>query len=168
MASRAALTVRAKDAGAWARGRYQAFRDQSPYFQAKVGLAAAYVVVVLLTVLVAPPRGAVWQASQQRINFGLAFKTAITITNLRAGDLEDVVVEVKGTGIEFDGKKDPGTWRTKPLDMPEGKELQILTEQLFDDRGVNPPYSLVVDTVRVVDDDKETVVVLHPKQVGGA
>ena len=165
MAAKDALVGKAKDARAWGLERWLAFRAESPFFQAKVALVAAYVVIVVLTLLIAPPRGGKWTAQQDRLPFGLAFKTALIVTNLRNGDLDDVVVEVSGKGIEFDGKQVPGVWHTKPLSMPEQLKTQILPEQLYDDRGINPPYSLVIDSARVLDRKKKLLVELHPKQV---
>ena len=79
----------AKKAGLWAKGRWADFRQESPYFQGKVGLAAIYVVIVVLTIFLAPPRGDKWACTEERIPFGLAFKTALIISNLRNGDLDD-------------------------------------------------------------------------------
>ena len=146
----------------WAVDRWGAFRAESPYFQAKVGMVAAYLLVVALTVLLAPPSSAPWDAKQQRIDFGAAFKTVLEITNADNGELEDVVIEVNGTGLEFDGRKVPGQWSTRPMTLIEGLPTKILTEQLYDKNGLNPPYSLVIETVTVRDDDNEVLVTLHP------
>ena len=162
MAVKDALTSNANKAKLLTRERWQEFRAESPYFQAKVGMVALYVVVVLLTVLLAPPSAAPWKIEQKRIPFGLAFKTAIEITNVSNGDLEDAVVEVRGKGIEFDGREIPGTWRTKPLVIVEGLPTKIQTEQLLDDKGLSPPYSLVVDLVTVFDDDKDVLIRATP------
>ena len=166
MAGKEALAAGAKKGRDWAEGRWAEFRAESPYFQAKVGLGVAYAVIVVLTILLAPPRGITWQSSQERIPFGLAFKTAVLLKNLRAGDLDDVTIEIKGEGIEFDGRKVPGAWHTRPMNLPEGREAKILTENLYDDQNVNPPYSLVVDSLKVVSKKKKTIVELHPKQTG--
>jgi hypothetical protein len=161
---KASLQRRAGEARTWALERWSAFRAESPYFQAKVGLVAAYVVIVLLTVLLAPPKPEPWVCREERIPFGLSFKTAIEITNVTNGDLDDVTVEVRGNGIEFDGKKVPGVWQTKALDLVEGEKAKVLTEQLFDRNGANPPYSLDVETVTIFDDDKKPIVTLHPQK----
>lgn len=164
MAVKDVLATGSNKAKQTALERWQAFRAESPYFQAKVGLVALYIVVVVATLLLAPPSPEPWRVEVKRIPFGLAFKTALELTNVSNGDLEDVVVEVRGKGIEFDGRQIPGVWRTKPMTLIEDEEqpAKILTEQLADDKGVPPPYSLVVDTVTVYDDDNEALVVLHP------
>jgi hypothetical protein len=156
----------AKQGLEWAKDRWADFRAESPYFQGKVGLAAAYALIVLFTIVLAPPRGDKWASAQERIPFGLAFKTALKITNQRNGDLDNVTVIVHGTGIEFDGKKTPGTWTTKPLSLPEKLEVKILTEQLYDKQGGVPPYSLVIDDAVVLDKKDHVIVTLHPKQIG--
>lgn len=162
MAVKDALTSNANKAKLLTRERWRAFRAESPYFQAKVGMVALYVVVVLLTVILAPPSAAPWKIEQKRIPFGLAFKTAVEITNVSNGDLADAVVEVRGKGIEFDGREIPGTWRTKPLVILEGLPTKIQTEQLLDDKGLSPPYSLVVEVVTVYDDDKDVLIRANP------
>jgi hypothetical protein len=157
MAARDTLQGTAQEAARasqqWATERWTTFRASSPYFQAKVGLVAAYVVIVALTLLLAPPPPVAWRVRQDRLNFGLSFKTFVEIENGDNGDLEDVVVEVVGKAIEFDGKERPGRWRTKPMALPEGVPTRVFSEQLADERGVAPPYSLVVDSVRVLDGD---------------
>jgi hypothetical protein len=162
MAVKDALSSNATKAKLFTRERWQAFRAESPYFQAKVGMVALYVVVVLATVLLAPPSAEPWKIEQKRIPFGLAFKTAVEVTNVSNGDLEDVVIEVKGRGIEFDGREIPGTWRTKPLLLLEALPTKVQTEQLFDGKGLSPPYSLVVDTVTVFDDDNDVLIRANP------
>lgn len=162
MAIKEALTGGAGKAKELAGDRWAAFRRESPFFQARVGLIAGYVVVVILTILVAPPSAEPWKIEQKRIPFGLAFKTAIEITNVNNGDIEEAIVEVRGKGIEFDGREIPGTWRTKPLALIEGLPTKVLTEQLVDAKGVPPPYSLVVDTVVVYDDDNDVLVQRSP------
>ncbi len=162
MAVKDALTSNASKAKLFTRERWQAFRAESPYFQAKVGMVALYVVVVLATILLAPPSAEPWKIEQKRIPFGLAFKTAIEITNVSNGDIEDGTVEVTGKGIEFDGREIPGTWRTKPMLILEGLPTKIQTEQLLDAKGLSPPYSLVVDSVTVFDDDKDVLIRVNP------
>lgn len=162
MAVKDVLAERARQTRALAVDRWGRFRAESPYFQAKVGLVALYLVVVAVTIALVPPDREPWSVKQERIPFGLAFKTAIEIANFDSGDLNDVVLEVRGMGIEFDGKQTPGTWRTKPMLLIEGLPTKILTEQLFDSKGLSPPYSLVVESVTVVDDDHDVLVVLRP------
>lgn len=138
-------------AKAFALRQMEEFKGRGPFFQAKAAVIAVYVVIVLLTLALAPPGTAAWSVAQTRLSFGLSFKTAVVVSNLDNGDLEDVVVVVTGKGIEFDGKERPGTWRTKTMTLPEGLPTKIVSEQLFDERGQNPPYALVVSRVSVLD-----------------
>ena len=167
MAGKEALNKVMEHSGEWARDRWGAFRKESPYFQARVLLVLAYLVIVVATLVLAPPEGEHWRATAERLGFGLSFKTAIRLTNVDNGDLDRVVVEVRGQGVEFDGRKVPGVWRTKPLDLPEEADVKILTEQLFDAKGTSPPYALTVATVAVIDEDGDVLFSAAPRQVGG-
>lgn len=166
MARKESINAVLEHSGEWARDRWGAFRKESPYFQARVWLVVGYLVIVVATVFLAPPDGDHWLAKAERLGFGLSFKTVIGITNVDNGDLQGVVVEVRGEGVEFDGKKVPGVWRTKPVNLPEETEVRIQTEHLFDAKGASPPYSLSVSSVSVVDGD-EVLVTIAPRQVGG-
>ncbi|MCC7112702.1 MAG: hypothetical protein IT382_25650 [Deltaproteobacteria bacterium] len=166
MAAKEQLNRVVEHTGEFVRDRWGAFRRESPYFQARVWLIAGYLAIVGATIILAPPEGEKWQVEAQRLGFGLSFKTVVSITNLDNGDLEGVVVEVRGKGIEFDGKEVPGVWRTKPVNLPEEAEVRILTEHLFDEKGVNPPYALTVSTVTVRDDDGDVLLSVAPRQVG--
>ncbi|OGQ24015.1 MAG: hypothetical protein A2138_25310 [Deltaproteobacteria bacterium RBG_16_71_12] len=166
MAAKESLNALLDQSGEWARDRWSAFRKESPYFQARIWLILGYLVIVVATLILAPPEGEHWQAKALRLGFGMSFKTAISLTNIDNGDLEGVVVEVRGEGVEFDGKKVPGVWRSKPLNLPEEAEVRILPEQLFDAKGVSPPYALSVATISIIDDD-DVLVTIAPRQVGG-
>lgn len=168
MAGKERLNRVMEHSGEWARERWGAFRKESPYFQARVWLVLGYVAIVLATIVLAPPEGEHWRAEAQRLGFGLSFKTVISLTNVDNGDIEGAIVEVRGKGIEFDGREVPGVWRSKPINLPEETEVRILTEHLFDEKGTNPPYALTVATVRVLDDDGEPLLTITPRQVGGS
>jgi hypothetical protein len=155
----------AKKSQEWAKGRWGDFRQESPYFQAKVWLVVGYVGVVILTLLIAPPEGDHWVVKQERINFGLTFKTAVAITNVDNGDVEDAVVEVRGKGIEFDGKEIPGTWSTKKITLVEDTTTKVFSEQLSDKNGGIPPYTLQVDYVRILDDDGDVLFEVAPSTI---
>jgi hypothetical protein len=142
---------RAIQAKAFAKGQLDEIKGRGPFFQAKLGVITGYVLVVLLTLALAPPGKPDWEVRQTRLSFGLSFKTALELTNADNGDLEDVIVFVSGKGIEFDGRQTPGTWRTKPMALPEGLATRIVAEQLFDDKGQHPPYSIVITSVKVLD-----------------
>ncbi len=167
MAAKDSINSVLEHSGEWARDRWGAFRKESPYFQARVWLILGYVAIVAATLWLAPPEGEHWRVKAERLGFGLAFKTAIVVTNVDNGDLDQVVVEVRGEGVEFDGRKVPGVWRTKPLQLPEEAEVTILTEQLFDAKGVPPPYALSVTSVSVIDDG-EVLTTVTPRQQGGS
>lgn len=133
--------------------RWQAFREESPYFQAKVGLVAGWIVIALLTIVLAPPPDIEFVVEQKKISFGLAEKPALIIDNRAGGDLDEGSVEVRGTQTDFDGKTKSGTWRTKSLLIVEGVKTTLSTESFFDEQGLQPGYQLHIDYVVIRDDD---------------
>lgn len=147
-----ALSKQGKDA---LLDRWRAFREESPYFQAKVGLVAAWLVVAILTVLIAPPPPVEFIVEQKMINFGLAEKTTLIIFNQAGGDIDSGVVVVKGTQTDFDGKKAVGSWKTKTIPIPQGLKTTLSTESFVDEKGINPGYQLQIDTVVIYDDGDE-------------
>lgn len=132
--------------------RWRAFREESPYFQAKVGLVAAWLVIAIVTTLVAPPSPIDFIVEQKMISFGLAEKTTLIIFNQNGGNLDAAVVKVDGLQTDFDGKKTPGHWESKAIAIGEGFKTTLSTESLFDAKGVNPGYQLEITRV-VIDDD---------------
>lgn len=166
MAGKESLNRVVEHTGEFVRDRWGAFRRESPYFQARVWLVAGYLAIVVGTIFLAPPEGEHWRVSAQRLGFGLSFKTAISITNIDNGDLDKVTIEVRGKGIEYDGREVPGVWRTKPINLPEEAEVRILTEHLFNEKGQSPPFALTVATVTLFDEDGEPILSIAPQQVG--
>lgn len=127
--------------------RWSDFREQSPYFQAKVALVTGWVVVTLLTVVLVPPSPATFVVEQRMISFGLAEKTAVMIFNRAGGDIPDGVVQVRGTMTDFDGKKTQGIWTTKGIPILQGVKTTLATESFFDPKGFNPAYQLQIDHI---------------------
>jgi hypothetical protein len=149
-----ALT-RSKD---FTQSRWQAFREESPYFQAKVAMVAAWLAISVATVILAPPSPIPFIVEQKAINFGLSTKTTLIILNQDGGDLDAAVVEVSGVTTDFDGKASRGVWASKPIALPEGLKTTLSTESFFDQKGLNPGYQLRVDNVRILDDGDEVYV----------
>lgn len=166
MAAKDSINSVLEHSGEWARDRWGAFRKESPYFQARVWLIVGYVAIVVATVWLAPPEGEHWRVKAERLGFGLSFKTVIAVTNVDNGEIDDAVVEVRGEGVEFDGRKVPGVWRTKPLRLPEEVEVTVVTEHLFDAKGVPPPYALSVTSVSIIDDG-DVLATIAPRTQGG-
>lgn len=135
--------------------RWRAFREESPYFQAKVGLVGAWLLVSLLTFLIAPPSPVAFFVEQRVLSFGLAEKTALVIFNRAGGDLDTAVVTVTGTQTDFDGRQASGTWATKTIAVPQGLKTTLSTESFFDGKGINPSYQLKINHVLITDDGDE-------------
>ncbi len=154
-------------AASWAGEQVDELKGRGPFFQAKLALAVGYGVIALLTLLLVAPAHADWQVNQQRISFGMTFRTAVVVKNNDGGDLNAARVEVRGHGIEFDGKEVPGVWRSKKLDLPEGGQAKLVSEQLFDKDNRSPPYAFVATEVVVFDDDGDERVTLPVAPVLG-
>jgi hypothetical protein len=134
-----------------ARTRTQAFREESPYFQAKVALVAAWLAISVATLVVAPPELAPFIVEQKAINFGLANKTTLIVFNQDGAELEQAVVEVSGVTVDFDGRRTRGTWATRPIALPRGLKTTLATESFFDGKGISPGYQLDINQVRILD-----------------
>jgi hypothetical protein len=137
--------------------RWRAFREESPYFQAKVGLVAAWLVVSLVTIVVVPPPTIPFVVEQQASSFGLSTKTTLIVFNADGGDLINATVEISGTVTEFDGRTIPGSYRTKPITIVEGLKTTLSTESFFGAKGDHPGYQIHIDRVVIRDDDDEVV-----------
>jgi hypothetical protein len=147
-----AVAGRAGKAGAlMLSDRIPELREESPYFQAKVAVWAAWLVVSVLTLWLAPPAPVPFIVEARAVSFGLSDKTNVIILNNAGGDLVNARVEVQGAVVEFDGKTKPGTWTTKPIAIPEGRKVTLSTEWFFDDKGRNPGYQLKAETVTITD-----------------
>lgn len=137
--------------------RWRAFREESPYFQAKVGLVAGWIVVSIATVLVVPPATDPFVVEQLASNFGLSTKTSLIIFNADGGDMVNATVEISGTVTEFDGRKSPGTYRTRPIAIAEGLKTTLSTESFINTNGDHPGYQMHIDRVVIRDDDQDVV-----------
>jgi hypothetical protein len=136
------------------RSGWQNFRARPLYFQYRVALVAAWLVVSGLTIAVAPPVPRDFVVERRDLSFGLANRTALLVINQNSGNLDDCVLEVTGVDVDFDGHSlGPGTWRTKPFKFHKGDRKTISTEEFFDDKNRNPGYQLEVTRARLLDDD---------------
>lgn len=132
--------------------KWRAFREESPYFQAKFALVGIWIVVSLLTILVVKPAVIPFVIEQQTYSFGLGTRTALNITNVDGGDLDEAVVEITGTLTEFDGRKTSGVWRTKKLIIVEGLKSTFGMELFRNDKGESPNTQVQIENVIIFDD----------------
>jgi hypothetical protein len=133
---------------------WRTFRSHSVYFQLRVAVVAAWVVVSALTIALAPPPTPDFLVERRDLSFGLANRTAILVVNQDAGDCAACVLEVQGTETDFDNRRlPPGRWRSKPFVLHEGERKTLSTEEFFDEHSHNPAYQLDVTGVRVLQDD---------------
>jgi hypothetical protein len=148
---------------AWTHQRWRDFREESPYFQAKVALVVGYVAIVLLTLWLAPPTTVPWVIKPQRIDTGLGQRTAFLIRNDDAGTQRRVHLEVDGDAVGPDGRR-TGSWRSEPFDLPEGEDRQLQPEDVLD-ANKNPPgakEAIEVKEARIVDKDGDVLFVATP------
>lgn len=163
-AKSSALVERGKVLAAQARARAREawidFRRNSVYFQIKAGLVAAYVVIVLMTLVLAPPAPASFALTVGSLPWGVGKRTYVDLDNLDLGTLTDVVVEVQGRVIEFDGKESRGPWRMKLSRLKEGDTVRLWPEKLMTDQNRPAGDNLDVSRVRVYSaDDPSNVLV---------
>lgn len=157
--------AQAKAGGEWVKQRWTEFREESPYFQAKVGVVVAWVVIAVLTVFVAPPPTAPFNVRVIAQGFGLLTKTALVIENVKYGDVEGATIVVEGSSEEFGGKVKNGEWQTRrPIDLIEGEKATIQVEQLFDLRGNNPAISVDIHFVSILDEDGDEILRTIPSR----
>jgi hypothetical protein len=153
--------MKAAAARDWAIQKWADFRAQSRFFQAKAAMVAAYVVVVVATVVLAPPSPVPWEVKIGRIPFGIAFKSFVEIKNVNAGSLDDLVLEVDGQFTDFDGAKKSGTWKKRIAELPEGTKIQVWPEDLRDLSGRSPANTLVVGELRLLEAEGDLVLRYH-------
>lgn len=131
------------------REAWSDFRRNSVYFQIKAALVAAYVVIVLATLVLAPPPPPAFRLTVGHVPWGVAQRTYLDFDNLDLGSLRDVVVEVHGRVIEFDGKETRGPWRMSLPRLPEGESIRIWPEKLLTEQHRPAGDNLEISRVRV-------------------
>ncbi|MFZ9889079.1 MAG: hypothetical protein ACO3JL_16400, partial [Myxococcota bacterium] len=136
------------------------FRRNTVYLQLKVGLVAAYVVVVLLTVLLAPPSPTTFRANTGSLAWGVGKRTYLELENHDEGDIENAVVEVHGTVVSFDGTQKQGPWTVALPQLDEGEKIRFWPEQMRAADATPAGNNLQIDRIRILDADDPTDVLL--------
>jgi hypothetical protein len=70
---------------AWLQAWWWDFREESPYFQAKAGLVAGWIVISALTLWWVPPSPPLFRVDVSSHAFGLSDRVTIGIDNVDAG-----------------------------------------------------------------------------------
>lgn len=146
----AALKDRMGGAFEWMQDRWEDFRARSGFYQARVLLVVAYAVIVVGTLILAPPPTPSFAVAVESVDFGLSTRTRIKIQNLDLGDLENAVLEVHGVVTEFDGSTTRGVWKHTIKRFPELTDYDVQPEQLVDKRNRPAGYNLAVERVRLL------------------
>lgn len=139
--------------------RWEDLRERSVFYQARLGIIVLYAVVVLMTVIIAPPRVDDVEFRWGKVAFGASYKSYVEITNNDLGNIRDVVVEVSGSGLEFDGKRKNQVWATTVRTLAEGKATR-LEHNVFKDakeRKYPAPADIDVTYVTLKNEDGDVI-----------
>lgn len=154
------LRALATKAEVFARERWRDFRENSVYFQLKAGLVVGYAVIVVATLVLAPPAAPSYKLRVETLEWGLGQRTMLELQNLKLGTLSGHIIEVQGTVVEFDGKAKSGTWRAPLRRLSEGDSEKLSPEKLLSAKNVPAGDNLTITRVRVYPkDDPDRVVV---------
>ena len=129
------------------KARWSDLRARSVFYQARVALLAVYALVVITTLIVAPPLVEDFEMSWDQVSFGASSVTYVDFQNNDLGTLKDVTVEVRGEGVEFDGRRKKNVWTGVIRKLPEGDRTQIKPEMLKDSAGYRAPNHIDVTFV---------------------
>ena len=122
----------AEKAWAWIQDKWADFRETPIYFQAKVALFVGYGVIVVGTVVLAPPSPPACSIEVGAMEWGAGTRAFIDITNSNLGDLENAMLFVEGSVRDIDGSQKSGRWKTIFKTFPEKERKKIWPEQLTD------------------------------------
>lgn len=132
------------------------FRRNTIYLQLKVGLGAVYAVVVLLTLVLAPPAAVTFRASTGSLAWGMGKRTYLELENRDEGTLENVIVEVQGAMVTYDGTQKQGTWTVELPQLAEGEKVRFWPEQMRAPDASPVGDNLQIDRIRIVDAEDPT------------
>lgn len=145
--------------------RWEDLRERSVFYQARLAIIVLYALVVLLTVIIAPPRVDDVEFKWGKVAFGASYKSYIEITNNDLGNIRDVVVEISGSGLEFDGKRKNQVWATTVRTLSEGKTTRLEHTAFKDakERKYPAPADIDVTYVTLKDADGDVIAGAKPK-----
>jgi hypothetical protein len=142
----------------WSEHRWHEFRENTIYFQIKAGLVIAYVAVAIFSIIIAIPSEAEYRVYVGGLTWGTGVRTYLDVHNDKLGTLNEVVLEVRGTVTEFDGKKRTGPWRKKVRRIGEGDVERVWPEDLLDAEHKPAGSNLAITRVIVYSADDKTEV----------
>lgn len=136
------------------------FRRNTIYLQLKVGLAVAYALVAVLTLVLAPPAALSFRASTGSLAWGVGKRTYLELENRDEGSLENAIVEVHGSMVSFDGTQKQGTWTVALPQLDEGEKVRFWPEQMRAPDATPAGDNLQIDRIRIVDAEDPTDVLI--------
>jgi len=130
------------------------FKRQTKYFKARVGVIAGYVLLVALTLIIAPPAGESnpldVRIEATSIPWGVGNKTIIELVNESGSDYEGLTVVVDGMDVNDDTKKrTPGSWSYSRRRLREGEQLQLEAKHFTDEQGLGPNLGFLPSSVEI-------------------
>ncbi len=130
------------------------FKRQTPYFKARAGVITGYILLIALTLVVAPaptasnPIDAVVKATS--LPWGVRNKTVIEIFNDSGDPYENVVVVVEGNEQVQEGQPArAGRWKYTARKLGEGKRMQIEARHLISPTGTHPQLDFAPSGIKV-------------------
>lgn len=148
-----------------AREQWESFRENSIYFQLKAYLVLGYVVIVVATLVLAPPADPDYKIEVGTIPFGATERTYLDIHNYKLGTLNNVVLEVEGEVTEFDGKTKRGPWKRKLRRIAQGDYVKVWPDTLLDREHKPAGNNLRVDRVIVYEEDDPEDLLINGRPV---
>jgi hypothetical protein len=141
------------DATAWLQDQWLEFRERSGFFQARVAIVVAYVVVVIATLTIFPVPAPSLDVKVTQVQFGLSERTKVVVKNLDLGKIRKADIVIYGQGTQIDGSQKADRWKTrKDVFLPENEPLALESRDLRSDSGRSAPASFTVDKLEVYDD----------------
>ncbi|MBN2362272.1 MAG: hypothetical protein JXR83_22660 [Deltaproteobacteria bacterium] len=130
------------------------FKRQTIYFKARAGVVAGFVVLVVLTPLLARAPGIANPINARvvvtAIPWGESLKTLVQVTNESSDEYKPLVVIVEGTETDLrTGKKRSGRWKYSKARLREGQTQTIEAKHLTDEQNVGPSLGFTPSVVEV-------------------
>jgi hypothetical protein len=130
------------------------FKRQTTYFKARVGVVAGFIVLVGLTLVIAPAPSIANPLSAKvvvtAIPWGESLKTIIEVTNESGDEYKPLVVIVEGSQTDIKtGQQRSGRWKYTKNRLREGDTAQIEAKHLTDENNEGPELGFTPSVIEV-------------------
>ncbi|MEW5854112.1 MAG: hypothetical protein AB2A00_35380 [Myxococcota bacterium] len=136
------------------------FREETVYVKAKAGVIGGYVVIALLTLIIAPPPGEDnpidARVKVSSISFGSREKTFVEVINESGAEWREAKVFITGSFTRGADGKDRVTGTYMLVDRwRRGEKRNLFPEKFKDEKNTSPEMDIKVETVVIeVDGEK--------------